>query len=228
MKFNKIYNTYLEKYLNEGMLGSIAAAIPRTVGYIAKDIATAGLKDNLIGQAFGQVRQQQAGERESQRTKEGKVLDTLKEELMNDPNFIKKKINFEFDAGRGLTNEQKSYNELSDFGARADRDKIRVIKKIIAEVDLNDASFNLYNNNVQSTIKQKILEVIQKINTEDKQDLGQDYKKVKTDSQQVLTKLERMINDTLKPLGVGKSVENKVIWLFILAAMSGSTPTIKL
>ena len=74
MKFNKIYNIYLEKYLNEGLLGSIAAAVPRTVGHIAKDIATAGLKDNLVAQAFGQVREKQAGEREAQRTKEGKVL----------------------------------------------------------------------------------------------------------------------------------------------------------
>lgn len=227
MKFNKTYNLYLEKYLNEGLLGSIAAAVPRTVGYIAKDIATAGLKDNLIGQAFSQVRQQQATERGEQRTKEGKVLEILKEELMNDPQFIKKKINFTFDAGSGLTNEQKSYNELSNFSAR-DRDKIRVIKKIIAEVDLNDPSFNLYNNTVKSTIQQKIIEVIQKINKEDKEDLGQDYKKIKVDNQQILTKLERQIQDYLKPLGVNKSVENKVIWLYILSTMSGSTPSIKL
>lgn len=229
MKFEKTYKEYMKQFVVEGILGSVAAAIPRTIGKAVGNVVKQAYADNPYVQAFGQVRQAQAGEREAQRTKEGKILNELEKEMMNDPNFIKKRINFTFElsAGTGLLSEQKSYNELSNYPTK-ERDKVRAIKKVIAEVDLNDPSFNLYNQKVKDSIKEKVNEIIQKTNKEQKQDQGEDYKKVKADTQNILIKIERMINDTLKPLGVNKSIENKVVWLYILAAMTGSTPSIKL
>lgn len=229
MKFNKKYNEYMDQFVVEGLLGSVAAAIPRTIGTAVGNVVKQAYADNPYVQAFGQVRQAQAGEREAQRSKEGEILKKLEEELTNDPEFIKKQITFVYSmSGRGNVTEKKTYSDLTQFRTRRDTDTINAISKVIAQVDLNNPSFNLYNNNVQNNLKDKISEIILKYNKQGKEDMGEDYKKVKTEIPNIIKKVERMLEDTLKPLGVNKSLQNKITWLFILANMSGTTPTIKL
>jgi hypothetical protein len=229
MKFNKTYNEYMQQFVAEGLLGSIAAAIPRTIGKAVGNVVKQAYGDNPWVQAYGQVRQQQSGEREAQRSKEGEIFAKVEEDLQNDPNFISKKITFVYSLSTGSPiTESKSYADLTQYRTRRDTDKINAISKVISEVDLNNTSFNLYNGTVQKSLKEKISEVILKENKEKKQDMGEDFKKVKAEIPNIINKIERMLKDTLQPLGANKGLGKKITWLFILANMSGSTPTIKL
>jgi len=224
MKFNKVYNVYLERYVNEGILGSVASAIPRTMGYIAKDIATAGLKDNLIGQAFSQVRQTQAGERTESRSKEDKIVEKVKSELTNDPSFINKKITFK-DAAKSL-NITVSYNELTNYRLSVvSRPNQEAIKDLISEKDLN--SMSLYNNNARNIIRDKIKEVLTEFDKESKEDMGEDFKKVKVDENQVLMKIERKIKDVFKPGMDSRSMSDKLTWIYIIATIGGLSLSIE-
>lgn len=229
MKFEKTYKEYMKQFVAEGLLGSVAAAIPRTIGTAVGNVVKQAYADNPYVQAFGQVRQAQAGEREAQRSKEGEILKKLEEELMNDPQFISKQITFIFSLSGVSKTENKTYSDLTQFKTEKDTYERNAISKVVAQVDLNKPSFNLYNSTVQKNLSEKVNEVLTKQNKEKKEDMGEDYKKVKAEIPNIIKKLERMLKDILQPLGgASKSVDQKIIWLFILANMSGTTPTIKL
>jgi hypothetical protein len=229
MKFEKTYKQYMEQFVVEGLLGSIAAAIPKTIGKAVGNVVKQAYADNPYVQAFGQVRQDQQGQREAQRSKEGEILKKLEEELMNDPHFISKQITFVFSMSGVSTTEHKKYSDLRKYNTRKEIDAINAISKVVAQVDLNDPSFNLYNSTVQKNLSEKVNEVLTKENKEKKEDMGEDYKKVKAEIPNIMRTLERMLKNILQPLGGtgSKSVDQKEIWLFILANMSGTTPTIK-
>jgi len=222
MKFNKLYKQYMESFVSEGLLGSIASAIPRTIASTVGNVVKQAYADNPYVQAYGQVRQAQKGEREAQRTKEDAVLEKVKKELMDDPSFINKKISFQ-DPSKSL-NVTASYNELTNYRLTViNRASQEEIKELIQEKDLNNP--NIYDDTAKKLIIDKIQKVVDQMNKESKQDKGEDYNKVKTDVKQVLLKLDRMLKDLFKPIS-NENIGKKIIWMYIITAITGENLTI--
>jgi len=235
MKFNKTYNEYMKEFVAEGLLGSVAAAVPRTIGTALKNVVKNAYADNPFVQAASQVRQQQATERSEVRSKNKEILEKVKTDLKNDPNFTNTKITFtdstyvpHLSTGRKIDRTTLSYGEIETAStidryrrtARSiDIDQIEGIKKLISETDLN--KYNLFDSNVQNKLKEKIKLISAETEKNLKTNEGEDYKKRLADVDKVFEGIKQDIQIYFKPLGVGKTNSEKQDWLYILIYFGG-------
>jgi hypothetical protein len=236
MKFDKTYKQYMEQFVVEGLLGSVAAAIPRTIGTAVGNVVKQAYADNPYVQAFGQVRQKQQGERSELRAKNAEVLQGVKEDLKNDPNFINTPIIFTdstyspLSGGKPINNTKITYKDLVN-AAKLDRtrrrqrgvdiDQIEAIENLIGEMDLN--TLNLFDTATQDKIKEEIQKTSKETEDKLKNTQGEDYKKRQAEIEKVFVGVKQDLQKYLKPLGVGKSNTEKRDWLFILAYLGGKT-----
>jgi hypothetical protein len=86
---------------------------------------------------------------------------------------------------------------------------------------------SLYNNNARNIIRDKIKEVLTEFDKESKEDMGEDFKKVKVDENQVLMKIERKIKDVFKPGMDSRSMSDKLTWIYIIATIGGLSLSIE-
>lgn len=235
MKFNKKYNEYMDQFVVEGLLGSVAAAIPRTIGTAVGNVVKQAYADNPYVQAFGQVRQAQATERSEIRAKNAEVLQAVKEDLKNDPNFINTPITFTDSTYRPLSgnpvkNTRITYKELTTFSKldntrrsrrSFDIDQIEAIEYLITEMDLN--ALNLFDTATQNKIKEEITKTSKETEDKLKTNEGEDYKKRQAETEKVFIGVQQDLQKFLKPLGTGKDNTEKRDWLYILAYLGGKT-----
>jgi len=237
MKFEKTYKQYMEQFVVEGLLGSIAAAIPKTIGKAVGNVVKQAYADNPYVQAFGQVRQDQQGQRSEVRAKNAEVLQGVKDDLKNDPMFIRTEITFTdssyvpLSSGRKYINNTKiSYYDLVNdpkLGEKrmqtrgVDLDQLEGIEKLISEMDLN--TLNLFDTETQNKIKEEIQKTSKEAEDKLKNTQGEDYKKRQAETEKVFIGVQQDLQKYLKPLGVGKSNTEKRDWLFILAYLGGKT-----
>lgn len=236
MKFEKTYKEYMKQFVVEGILGSVAAAIPRTIGKAVGNVVKQAYADNPYVQAFGQIRQDQQGQRSELRSKNAEILQGVKEDLKNDPNFVNTPITFTdstytpLSGGKPVSSTQITYKDLVT-GARLDRvrraarridiDQLEAIENLIGEMDLN--TLNLFDTATQNKIKEEIIKTSKELEDKLKNDQGEDYKKREAEVEKVFAGVQQDLQKYLKPLGSGKTNTEKRDWLYILAYLGGKT-----